>query len=262
MSLSKSEAKNVLWTRGELSWKLHDGQHVIERAFKASKGTLAVMLCARRFGKTYWACVKSLEVQIRKPKARVIIATAFQTDITEIVKPIFDNILQDQPRSVRPTYKESKKKFVFDNGSEIVLCGLDKNPDGGRGRAVDLYVIDEAGFIKSGLNYLYESIILPMTMNQPGAKVVMISTPPRNIDHPFLEFFAKEKSSVKLTIYDNPMVNEATIKKFKDETLDDVTWKREYMCIQGDSLVTVKCPDGSIKQMKIKELKNELSKNS
>jgi len=71
-----------------------------------------------------------------------------------------------------------------------------------------------------------------MTMNRDGARVVMISTPPRSTDHPFLMFYERAKlegSSAKLTIYDNPMVSPETIQKYKEETLDDVTWRREYL---------------------------------
>lgn len=72
-----------------------------------------------------------------------------------------------------------------------------------------------------------------MTMNRKGARVVMISTPPRVLDHPFIGFYERAKlagASVKLTIYDNPLVSSETAAKFKKETLDDVTWRREYLC--------------------------------
>lgn len=96
-----------------MQYKCHAGQHVIEKAFNHTNASLAVMLCARRFGKTYWACVKALEVALKKPRGRVIIATAFQSDIVEIVRPLFDQILNDCPENLRPKWLESKRKFIF-----------------------------------------------------------------------------------------------------------------------------------------------------
>jgi hypothetical protein len=87
---------------------------------------------------------------------------------------------------MRPKWSQSKKTWTFTNGSKIRLVGLDKNPNGIRGNAIDLIVIDEASFVAK-LEYLYKSIIVPATMNRKF-KILFPSTPPVSPEH----FWAKE----------------------------------------------------------------------
>ena len=221
-----------LWKRGELSYKYHEGQNVIDRAYNSVGGKLFVSNCSRRFGKTYWGITKGFEVAIKKEKARVVIASAYQKDVEEFLLPIALDILSDCPESLRPQFLSSKRKFKFKNDSEIQIVGLDKNPNAGRGKYCDLYIFEEAGYI-SNLNYLYSSVVVPMTMYRDGAKILMISTPPKTPAHPFRDFCLKateENAYVKLTIHDNPMVTPEMIEEYKAECLTESDWSREYLC--------------------------------
>jgi hypothetical protein len=64
-------AQQILWYRGDLSWKLHAGQMKIEEAFQKRPGNLFVADCARQFGKTVWCAVKDTEFAIKRPKANI-----------------------------------------------------------------------------------------------------------------------------------------------------------------------------------------------
>lgn len=222
------------WLRGRLDYKLHAGQKLIRAKYREIKTQLFVGECARQFGKSFLEVVEALEVAIKKPKAKIKIATAFHTDLVEFIIPAFDKVLEDCPDEQRPCYKSQKSKYVFHNGSEIKLIGLDRKPNGLRGTVIDLIILDEAGFI-SGLNYIYKSVIIPATTHRPDCKILVFSTPPSTPAHEFLDYVQKaelEGGYCKFTIYDNPMVNETTIARLMSESggEDSTTWKREYLC--------------------------------
>lgn len=224
--------KYVLWTRNELSFKFHAGQKVIDEAYRKVTAKLFVANCSRRFGKTYWVVTECIRVARSKDRARVKVATAFLTDLEEFIIPAFENILDDCPDHLRPKWNATKKKYIFANGSEIQLIGLDRKPNGGRGNYCDLYVFDEAAYIKN-VSYIYSSVVVPMTMYREGARVIMISTPPKSPIHDFKDFCIKAKHEdayVELSIYKNPMVTPEIIAEYKAECLTITDWEREYEC--------------------------------
>jgi hypothetical protein len=227
--------REELWRRGELGWKLHAGQLKIEQAFRSIAGKLFVGNCSRQFGKSFWAVTKAVELAIQKPRARIRYGAAFQTDLEEFILPAFDAVLQDCPEDIRPQFIAHKSKYVFKNGAEIKLVGLDRNPNGLRGNALDLIILDECGFI-SRLGYLYRSVIIPSTTHRPDAKIILISTPPETPAHEFVEFCQsaeQEGRYVMLDVYQNPMLTPQGIQKLMDECggADSTDWKREYLCL-------------------------------
>jgi hypothetical protein len=240
------EAKREKWFRGKLSYLLHAGQLRIDDKFSQIKGQLFVCNISRQWGKSYWAVSKAIEVALSKPNARIKYGTAFHTDLVEFILPTFEIILEDCPESLKPVYKVQGSKWVFPNGSEIKLVGLDVKPNGLRGNTIDLIVLDEAGFVEK-LDYIYRSIIIPATLHRPNCRIIFISTPPATPAHPFGDFIQKaelEDAYVKLTIYDNPLITEADIKRMADEMggFNSTTFKRECLCelILDDDLALVR----------------------
>ncbi|MGZ3796474.1 MAG: hypothetical protein ACXVB1_08920, partial [Pseudobdellovibrionaceae bacterium] len=118
----------LLWHRNNLSFKFHAGQRVIDEAYRKVTAKLFVANCSRRFGKTYWVVTECIRVARSKERARVKVATAFLTDLEEFIIPAFENVLDDCPDSLKPKWSASKKKYIFNNGSEIQLIGLDRKP--------------------------------------------------------------------------------------------------------------------------------------
>jgi len=232
--IDPAAAKKELWYRGELRYLLHKGQRTIQDHFNKCPGQLFVGNVARQFGKSYWAVSKCLELAIKRPTSRIKYATAFQTDLTEFIIPTFNAVLGDCPESIKPKYKVQGSKWVFSNGSEIKLVGLDKSPNSLRGNVIDLIVIDEAGFVDQ-LQYVYSSIIVPATLHRPHCKIIFISTPPATPAHPFGDFIqlAESQSSyVKLDIYQNPLIKEADIDRMAEAMggKDTTTFRRECLC--------------------------------
>jgi hypothetical protein len=233
--LKKEHAQDILWSRGNLNWKLHVGQEVIEKAYRGVKRKLFVANCARRFGKTFWACIKSVECAISCANQwpRIKYASATRLDLKEFAIPAFEYILLDCPDDLRPIWRATDSKYVFPhNGAEIQLVGLDKRPDGGRGNYCDLYIFEEAGQIDN-LEYLYSSVVSPMTLRREGAKILMISTPSHTPAHPFSEFCDRGKfqdAYVELNIFDNPLMSDTDREQAREECLSESDWLREYMC--------------------------------
>lgn len=227
-----SIATSILWHRNDLSYKFHAGQKVIDMAYRKVEAKLFVGNCSRRFGKTFWVVTECIRVARSKKRARVKVATAFLTDLEEFIIPAFEAVLDDCPENLKPKWREAKKKYVFNNGSEIQLIGLDRKPNGGRGNYCDLYVFDEAAYIKN-VSYIYSSVVIPMTMYREGARVIMISTPPKSPDHDFKDFCLKakrENAYVELDIHKNPMVTPEIAEEYRAECLTETDWEREYLC--------------------------------
>ncbi len=239
-------AKVEKWHRADLSYLLHSGQRVIQEKYNEILGQLFVCNIARQFGKSYWCVTKAVEVALAKPHARIKYATAFQTDLVEFILPTFDRVLEDCPEELKPVYKIQGSKWVFPNGSEIKLVGLDKSPNGLRGNVIDLIVIDEAGFVVS-LDYIYRSIIIPATLHRPDCRIIMVSTPPATPAHSFGEFIQMAElqgSYVKLTIYDNPLITMDDIDRMADAMggKGSTTFRRECLCelVLDDDLALVR----------------------
>lgn len=227
-------AKQEKWYRSNLGYLLHSGQKIIDQKFQSITGQLFVGNISRQWGKSYWAVTKATEQCQKKPKSRVKYCTAFHTDLVEFILPTFDIVLADCPPALKPVYKVQGSKWVFPNGSEIKLIGLDKNPNAIRGNVIDLIIIDEAGFV-SNLQYIYESIIIPATLHRPNCKIIFISTPPSTPAHPFGDFIHRaelEDAYVKLTIYDNPRITDNDIERMAKEMggKTSTTFRRECLC--------------------------------
>jgi hypothetical protein len=229
------QARAILWRRGELSWKLRAEQRQFKAHIENSNKQLIVGNISRRWGKSYTLVLFAIEQAI-KTKQRIRYAAAFKSDLEEFILPAFEQILDDCPGSIRPTYLASKQVWKFPNGSEIKLVGLDKNRDGLRGNAINIIILDEAGFVTS-LQYQYTTVIIPATAKQKNIKIVAISTPPESPEHYFVELIKKAQTQPNgyylcLTIDDISDLDPAERKRLLDEVGGEhsPTAQREFFC--------------------------------
>lgn len=224
-----------LWRRGEISHLLlHEGQKVINKMWEELPGSMIVLNISRQWGKTFFSVVKSLEFAMKNRGANIRIGAAFESDLTEFIEPAFELALETCPLHLRPKYIQHKKRYVFKNGSRIKLVGLDKKPNGLRGNTVDLIIIDEAGFVNR-LNYLYDSVIVPLTTHRPKARVIFQSTPPESPAHEFWDFVDKAKLSnsyAEFTIDQNPMLTKEDVWRLEQKLggRHTTAFRREYLC--------------------------------
>lgn len=222
------------WFRGDLEYKLHSAQEVLEKTYRNQKGNLFVANCSRQWGKSFWAVKTAIEFCLNNPKAQVRYGAAFHTDLEEFIIPAFDKILDDCPEDIKPKFNTQKSAYTFKNGARIKLVGVDLKPDGLRGNTLDLIIGDEVGFW-SNLDYIYKSVIIPSTLHRPNCKIILVSTPPRTPAHEFVDYCQKAEAEggyVKLDIYTNPLITEADIDRMAKELggKDSTSFRRECLC--------------------------------
>lgn len=215
-----NSSRNELWRRGLLSFKLDSTQKELYKLFYESNHKIMTWLLARRTGKTYALVILALEQCIRKPNSIVKFVSPTKTQITQIVRPIFRQILEDCPIDIKPDFNSKEYIWYFPNGSEIQLAGTDSgHAEKLRGGDSHIWIIDEAGSC-SDLYNVVKSVLLPTTLITNG-KGILASTPPKESEHEFLKYIedAELKGSlIKKTIDDNPRIT----KKQKDDLIEEV----------------------------------------
>jgi hypothetical protein len=221
-----------LGTHGDLI--LSDAQKKIRAVFDLIRDPMFVVECSRQLGKTYFACYLADKTARENPGCQVRLATAFYVDIEPIIIPNYKRVLETCPEDQQPKYK--KATYTYPNGSQVILVGLDKNPNKLRGNRILLIIIEEAGFVDSDkLQYVVESIIAGAQLREKHARTVLISTPPpEGQDHYFCEvadLMALRGSYIKLTIDESGLPREA-IEAFEKKLggRQSIAFRREGLC--------------------------------
>ena len=236
-TLTKHEKMKLRWQYGLLDSLCQPHQEKlygdIWQALEKQHKKYAIN-CSRRFGKTTVCGIIAIEYAIRNPNSRITFATKTYKQMREIVKSIFSPLLNDSPIKDSIKWQGIENKYIFPNGSEIRLCGLDnQNHQNIRGVTNHLVFVDEAGFIDD-LEYVINSVLLPTTLTTNGC-VIMISTPSDSIDHPFKEYCEElqlKQCFSKFTIYDNTSLSKDAINNAIKESggESNTTFRREYLC--------------------------------
>lgn len=232
---SPGDVLSQCWKRGEVETLLfHPGQLTIDEMYCRLTGQVIVLNISRQWGKTFFAVVKAITTALKKRGARIRIGAAFESDLTEFIEPAFEAALESCPVKYKPRYIQHKKRYIFKNGSTIKLVGLDRRPNGLRGNTIDLIIIDEAGFVKR-LDYLYSSVIVPLTTHRPEAIILLLTTPPESPDHEFWGFVDQAKlngSYAEFTIDENPMLGPDDVKRLEEKLggRNTTAFRREYLC--------------------------------
>lgn len=243
----KKDLVQEAWRRGILDFKLHPGQKKMDDVLKSYKTKIKTVLCARRFGKSFYLVKRAIEVCLRKSYAVVKYVCPKLKMVSIIIEPLIREIMLDCPKHLRPTFMKNDKVFIFPNGSQIQLAGTDNGShENLRGGQADLCIVDEAGFCDQ-LGYVVFDILKPTTLLTDG-EVILASTPSKTSDHDFIQKFVipalGNNQLAKFTIHDNPLLTEAKIQETRDEFPGgdkDVGYRREYMCeiINDDKSVVI-----------------------
>lgn len=231
--ITKEQAIHKLWRKGILHWKLDDNQTEMYNFAKQKGAKTVVIGCSRRLGKSYFLVALAIETCLQKPNAIVKFVAPTVKDLRMIITPLVKEITRDAPKDIAPKYVRDTHSYNFKNGSQIQLAGTDNgHADSIRGGNADLCLIDEAGFCTE-LDYVVNSILIPTT-TLTGGKIIMASTPPKNMGHPFVGFMqdAENRGSfIKRTIYDNKRLSAEQIAEIADSVggVESIDFKREYM---------------------------------
>lgn len=234
LNLSDAEIKEALWRRGNLKWKCHSVQKEMYDIFQeAPKHSTLVWVLARQSGKTWELACLALEQAIKESNSIIKFVTDTKLHAETILLPVFEEILADCPDDIKPEYKVKQYTFYFSNGSQVQLAGTDsKHYKRLRGQKSHLVLIDEAGFCND-LDDVYGGALFPTTTHT-GGKIIMASSIPEQLDHPFFKFIEKaqfEGHLTEKTIDDNPLLTveevEAIAKSYGGR--ESPRFRREYL---------------------------------
>lgn len=243
--VSKQQAINELWRRGNLRWKLHAVQKEMYDLFYGAKpNSVSVWLLARQSGKSFLITVLAAEYALKHKNAIIKVVTDTKLHASTILEPLFRDVFADCPVDLKPDWNSQKFSWTFPNGSQIQLAGSDgKHYERLRGQKSHLILIDEAGFC-SDLDDMINSVLIPTTTHT-GGKLILATTPPTDPNHPFLDFMEKAKHNnqfVMKTLDDNPLLTDE-IKRNIEEQMGgrgSERFRREYLCeIFRDNTTTV-----------------------
>lgn len=233
----QQEVAKGKWAKGDLSWKLHSAQLKIYNTIRGLGPGVreSVILCARRFGKSYLGVLLAIEDCVRNPGSMVRIIGPEIKQTTQIVVPIITKIIADAPHGfVRRT--KSENKWVI-GSSELVLGGFDaQNIDTHRGSESYSIYIEESGSSDSDqYQYAMKDVLKPQLLHSRG-RLIHLTTPPKVMTHEFvLETIPEAKVNqafFKYTIYDNPLLDSDQISDAVRDSggIHSITFKREYLC--------------------------------
>ncbi len=231
----RTRAIRALWQKGEFyKLTLDVLQQELREAFYASDSILFFLLCARRLGKSWTLCQLAVEAAQAKPNQRILYLSKTTDHVKEIVDQTMSLILETCPINMRPDFRARDNKYLFPNGSEIRLKGMDKaGPDAIRGVKAHLAVLDEACFMDN-LQQIVNSILMPMVI-PTGGRIIFGSTAPDTPGHESIDVISRcaEAGALELrTIYDCPRWTEDQIAVFEREAggRETTTFRREYLC--------------------------------
>jgi len=223
------------WREGRLLYKLKPAQLKIYQSIKQSKELVYVVNCSRRLGKTFTMGLIAIETAIQNPSFQIHFGAPYQNALRDFLLPIFNQIIQDCPLAMRPTWRQLESKWVFPNGSYIKLCGANNGQfDNLRGNKSDLFILDEAAQIDD-LEDVINSVALPQLLSStnPHKRIILPSTPPTTPDHPFKKYAESAQADgaySHFTIYDTDYPTEEIERLAKKVGgKDSTTWKREFL---------------------------------
>jgi len=229
-----------------------------------------VNLLPRQTGKTTTAAGYLLWYAMFIPDSTILIAAHKYTGAKEIMSRI-RFAYELCPDHIRPGCTSYNKESIeFDNGSRIVAQTTTETT--GRGMSLSLLYADEFAFVPPNVASEFWTSISPTLAT--GGKAIITSTP--NSDEDQFALIWKEANKrfdehgnttpvgkngffpFKAHWQEHPDRDE----KWKIEEMSRIgeeRFRREHECIGGNSLITIKWPNGKIEKISIIKLKTLLS---
>jgi len=110
---------------------------------------------------------------------------------------------------------KSERKWVFNNGSQLLISGFDTALESMRGKRADTIYLEESGLANPDeYEFIISSVLFPTLMHSRG-KIIHLTTPAFILDHPLhTKTIPNTKDTgafFKYTIKDNPLLTDADI---------------------------------------------------
>ena len=232
----KRKVQEELWRRGEITDFLLKGpQRELYRRFEESESTMFFALCTRRGGKSFTLLTTAVAECIQNPKHKVLYLSTTTDQVREIVGQTADVVLDTCPPEMRPRFYSKENKYVFPNGAEIRVKGLDKTGGNAiRGVKAHLVVFDEACFMLD-LREILDSVVMPMAI-ATGGRILFGSTPPDTPGHDSIGIIARceqDDALFKFTIDDmvGVLYTQAQLDEFAKQAggRETTVFRREYL---------------------------------
>lgn len=230
-------ARAQLWSVGVLQWKLDEAQKVLYAAINKARDEgkhRYVLLCSRRWGKTYMMVVMALEQALRNPNFQIAFISKTKRSARDIAEKLVRKLITDCPLRYKPGYHKQDFRWEFRNGSTLYFMGTDSGHyEKARGREFNLIIVDEAGFIDN-LDDIVKEVFAPTLLTTRGF-MLFASTPPKTATHPFIGIYRRAISDgtyTLKTIFDNPRLTKEDFERAREESGGEGTpfWRREYLC--------------------------------
>ena len=222
------------WVKGNLTYKLHEGQRAIWQQLASTKEQEALLFISRQWGKSYLSACYALSYCLRNPDSIVRIAAPTLKQAKDIVSDNLGPICADAPAGLIQPLKSEYRWRVGD--SELRLGVLERaNVDSLRGGNAKLVICEEGGFVSSDdYDYALRSVIGPQLLRS-GGQLIHVTTPSEEPDHYIhTEVYPRcEVAGTKFEfdVYSNPQLTEEQITKAKVLAggEESAAWRREYL---------------------------------
>lgn len=234
---------------------------------------IGVQICSRQLGKSYEKLTLAVEKATQLPDARVLFAFPGKGQGTGIIEANIKSILKTCPPHLYPEVRMNEGRIRFPrNGSLIEIAGTDDRDQREklRGSGSPLIIVDEAGS-HTNLRYIVDDLLGPQLDNHDGV-MILITTPPKSLDHDFMHYYSKALGRGKLlNIPITSNTHYSRMRKLEicarvnglewdterypvdcdplaEKILDGIvrggpSWRREYLCeMVSDERLRV-CPD-------------------
>ena len=254
--------------KGRLPFHLFDYQKRLIKIYQNYKNSINML--PRQCGKTTCAAAYILWYAMFKPDSTILVAANKRDGALEImlrVRFMYENLI-DYIRCGVITY--NKYTIEFDNGSRIISQATTETT--GRGLSASLVYCDELSHIRNNIVEAFWASIAPTLST--GGKIIITSTPDQ--EHHLFGQLVKGAQNT-LDDYGNDMdIGKNGFKFFtalwnehpdRDEEwaaeqlakIGEEKWRREFLCIAGNSNLSLLNQNGHTVDMSIEKLYENLA---
>lgn len=201
-------------------------QHQLD--FARSTARIRCVAAGRQVGKSTVAAVVSLHAAATNRGHLVLLVSAGEEASKRLLAECA-GLLADSPFLRGSVLDESKSTVTLSNGSRILSVPASQRQI--RGNAVDLLVVDEAGFVPQDVWQAAE----PAVIARPGSRIILLSSPWGGSDHFFRQLWNRgmdhpdgQVASFHWPSSANPLVDRVQLEEIRGRSTAEY-FAREYL---------------------------------